>query len=60
MSSGIEDYQVKILNILNFADGEHDLIDIADRLRVPVWELVAPLQRLVDADLIRLEPRQGA
>jgi len=60
VSAGIEDFQIKILNILNFADGDHDLIDIADRLRVPVWDLVVPLQRLVEADLIRLEPGHGA
>jgi len=54
VSSSIEDYQVKVLNILSFADGEHDLIDIANRLRVPVWELATPLQRLVEAELIVL------
>ncbi len=43
-----------ILTLLAFADGEHDLIDIAGRLGCPVWELRAPLQKLVEADLIYL------
>jgi aminopeptidase-like protein len=55
VSSNIADFQVKILNILSFADGDHDLIDIADRLGAPVWELAEPLHKLVEADLIRLD-----
>lgn len=55
VSSNIEDFHVKLLNILSFADGDHDLIDIADRLGCPVWDLAVPLRRLVDADLIRLD-----
>lgn len=55
VSANIEDYHVKVLNLLSFADGEHDLIDIANRLSCPVWELADPLQKLVAADLLRLE-----
>jgi len=54
VSANIEDFHVKILNLLNFADGEHDLVDIADRLKCPVWELREPMKKLVDANLIRL------
>lgn len=50
----VEDYIAKLLNILCFADGEHDLIDIANRLNCPVWELRQPLEKLVEADLIKL------
>jgi aminopeptidase-like protein len=60
VTSSIEDFHVKLLNILSFADGEHDLIDIANRLACPIWHLAEPLRRLVEADLIRLdleEPR---
>jgi len=55
VSANIEDYHVKVLNLLSFADREHDLIDIANRLGCPVWELADPLQKLVEADLLRLE-----
>lgn len=53
-TSSVEDYVVKLLNVLCYADGEHDLIDIANRLNCPVWELRESLERLVEADLIRL------
>ncbi len=43
-----------ILTILAYADGGHDLIDIGGRLGCPVWALRAPLQKLVEADLIYL------
>lgn len=55
VSANIEDYHVKVLNLLSFADREHDLIDIANRLNCPVWELADPLQKLVQADLLSLE-----
>lgn len=55
VSANIEDYHVKILNLLSFADGAHDLIDIAERLDCAVWELAEPLQRLVEADLLTLD-----
>jgi aminopeptidase-like protein len=60
VSSNIPDYQVKILNILSFADGDHDLIDIADRMHLPVWELADPLKKLVEADLIQLDLQSPA
>lgn len=48
-------YVSKLLNLLSFADGDNDLITIADRLGCPVWELSEPLEALVAADLIKLE-----
>jgi len=42
----------KILWILNYSDGEHDLLEIADKLSVPIWELAEPARRLVKAGLI--------
>ena len=52
--SPVEDYIVKLLNILSFADGDHDVIDIANRLDCPIWDLLELLEKLVEADLIRL------
>jgi aminopeptidase-like protein len=54
VTSTIPDYQVKLLNILSFADGDHDLIDIANRMDCPIWELCEPLKKLTEANLIRL------
>ena len=32
--------QVKdIMNFISYADGEHDLIEISNRINIPVWEL---------------------
>ncbi len=50
-----DDWIVTIMNILSFADGDHDLIDIAERLGRPVWELREPLRKLVQAELLRLD-----
>ncbi len=49
-----EDHVVKMLNILSFADGDHDIIGMANRLNCPAWELCEPLKQLVEADLINL------
>lgn len=43
-----------MMNILAYADGENDLIDIADILGKPVWELYAILDRLVEAEVLAL------
>ena len=50
----VDDYLTKLMHILAFSDGDHDLIDIANRLGCPVWGLREPLEKLVDADLVRL------
>ena len=45
--------QVKdIMNFISYADGEHDLIDISNRINIPVWELYPIIEKLVKADLI--------
>ena len=40
--------------ILAYADGETDMLKIANEAGRPIWELLEPLQSLVDADLVRL------
>jgi aminopeptidase-like protein len=48
---------VERLFILGYADGAHDMLDIADAAGVPVWTLLDALHSLVDADLVTLAER---
>ena len=43
-----------ILIILNYADGEHSMLEIADICGVPIWKLMSVVEKLVDADLLGL------
>ena len=45
----------KIRNMMNFigyADGEHDLIDISNKIKVPVWELYPIIEKLKKKNLL--------
>lgn len=46
------------LFILDYADGEHSMLDIAMKSGKPIWLLLEALARLVQADLIELEDRR--
>ena len=39
--------------VLNWSDGEHGLIEIAEKLGVPVWDLQPAVQDLIRAKLLR-------
>ncbi len=41
-----------MLNFIAYADGENDLIDISNRVNVPVWELYPIIEKLKQADLL--------
>lgn len=41
-----------MIDILTWADGYHDLIDIADKCEVPAWTLLKPIERLVKEGLL--------
>lgn len=49
----VDEQVARLLYLLNFSDGQHDLIDIAELIGEPVWQLVAPLEMLLSADLLR-------
>ena len=42
-----------MMDLIAYADGTNDLIDIANRIGVPVWELFEIVSRLEAADVIR-------
>lgn len=41
-----------MLNFISYADGKNDLIDISNKIQVPVWELYSIAEQLLKADLI--------
>lgn len=41
-----------LMNILTWADGTNSLLDIADKVGVPIWELYAPVELLFSKKLI--------
>lgn len=41
-----------LMDVLTFCDGQHDCIDIADKLLVPAWEVGDALQELLSHKLI--------
>jgi len=44
----------KMMNFLAYADGENDLIDISNKINVPVWELYPIVKKLKQADLLKV------
>lgn len=47
-----DDSVFRLLNILNYCDGNHDLLSIADRLDIPIWELYGDVDILLENKLI--------
>jgi aminopeptidase-like protein len=43
---------LEIMNILSFCDGEHSLLDIAEKINVPAWQLYETVEKLISEDLI--------
>lgn len=42
----------EIMNLLSFCDGEHSLLDIAEKINVPAWQLYETVEKLILQDLI--------
>ena len=42
----------EIMNLLSFCDGEHSLLDIAEKINVPAWQLYETVEKLISEDLI--------
>ena len=43
---------IKTLNFLSYCDGEHSLLDIADKINSPAWDLYELVETLISHDLI--------
>jgi aminopeptidase-like protein len=41
-----------IMNLLTYCDGEHSLIDIAEKINLPAWDLYESIETLISHDLI--------
>jgi aminopeptidase-like protein len=48
------DLTEKILHIVTWADGKHDILAIADKAGCPAWSLLTALVTLIEHDLVRV------
>lgn len=47
--------QVKVMmDLLTWSDGEHTLLEIAEKIAIPIWELYELLATLVSKDLLEI------
>ena len=53
-SKGSADSVRTMMNLIAYADGEHDLLQIADRIGVPALELIEPVEKLQAAGLLEM------
>jgi aminopeptidase-like protein len=53
LASKIPEKQVMVMmNLLSFCDGEHSLLDIAEKINIPAWDLYELVEKLILHDLI--------
>lgn len=50
---GSADHVRTMMNMLSYCDGKHSLLDIAEKIGVPFWELTTAIAPLVEAELVR-------
>jgi aminopeptidase-like protein len=50
--NSVDDELRKMMDFIAYADGDNDLINISNKINVPVWELYPIIQKLVKADLL--------
>lgn len=43
-----------IIDFIAYADGNNDLIDISNKINVPVWELYPIIEKLLKSDLLKI------
>jgi aminopeptidase-like protein len=42
----------RLLDIISYCDGKHSLLDIAEKIDVPAWDLYEQVDKLIQHDLI--------
>ncbi len=42
-----------IMDLISFSDGKNDLLEIAEKLKVPIWDLYETVNQLISHNLIR-------
>lgn len=50
------DHVRQMMDLLAYCDGKHTLLEIAQKIDQPMWELLPHLDRLVEAELLRKTP----
>jgi len=45
----------KMMDFIAYADGENDLVDISNKINIPVWELYPIIETLIRADLLTVD-----
>jgi aminopeptidase-like protein len=49
-----------MMNLLAYSDGSNSLIDIAEKIGVPLWELVPLVRKFMDEGLLKtIKEEQG-
>ena len=56
----LDDYFHLVSDVLAFADGNRDLIDLSERIRRPIWEVIPVVERLESHGLIERLPVEGS
>jgi aminopeptidase-like protein len=51
-TKGSANHVQNMMNLLSYADGETELIDICDKINVPIWEIKPVLEKLVECKLL--------
>jgi len=51
-TKGSANHVQNMMNLLSYADGETELIDICDKINVPIWEIKPILEKLVECKLL--------
>ena len=52
---GVASPTLRMMNVLAYADGTNDLIDIAELVGESVFDVISIIDQLLDADLVTIQ-----